>query len=100
LHPTTHTLFPYTTLFRSCATIETTLTPDRQKQLDTILAGQDKVFAKFKGEVGRINLEEGSIRLTENTPITLRPYRCTAEDQKIKIGRASCRERVESAGGE
>src|SRR5699024_10527986 len=59
------------------------ITPKQQIELDKLLEDFAEVFAKFPGEVGHITTEEFTIELTDKTPITLRPYKCSVKEQEI-----------------
>src|SRR3546814_19470964 len=90
----TDTLFPYTTLFRSC---------DKRPWLEGLniemewpMSGKPRLLyldnaAEFKSEALRRGCEQHGIRL-DYRPLGQPHYGGIVE--RIKIGRASCRERV------
>ena len=57
-------------------------TTNQTSSLEILLNKYDSLFATFKGEVGRIRLEECFINTTTQRPIHLKPYRTTAQDQE------------------
>src|SRR5699024_6569297 len=58
------------------------LSVKKKEKLDALVQKFDDVFAKTSGQVGCITSEMCRVRLTNNVPITLRPYKATALDQQ------------------
>lgn len=57
---------------------------DIPTDVDNLIYEYSYVFSEAnKRRIGRISSEQCKLHLTSELPITLRPYRCTAEDQAI-----------------
>lgn len=53
-----------------------------RQSISKLMEEFESIFAKRKGEVGRISTEECYINTTTQVPIHLRPYRTSVEDQE------------------
>ena len=53
----------------------------QQEQLECLIRSYHDAFAEDGKDVGKIRTEKCEIRLENELPITLRPYRCSAPDQ-------------------
>lgn len=52
-------------------------------ELDQMIKTYEMLFVENSGKIGLINLERCRIHLRNDIPVTLRPYRCTIEEQEI-----------------
>ncbi|KAH9396074.1 hypothetical protein TYRP_020155 [Tyrophagus putrescentiae] len=57
------------------------LDTDHPKELESLLKAHRSLFIEYLDEIGLIQTEKCCIRLSHDLPISLRPYRCTPEDQ-------------------
>lgn len=57
------------------------LDTDHPKELESLLKAHRSLFIKYLDEIGLIQTEKCCIRLSHDLPISLRPYRCTPENQ-------------------
>ena len=69
---------------------EENLTPNQLKELENILNEFINIFSKDKYDIGCIGTELCEIHLSNNIPINLRPYRCSASDQKMIDDQIKC----------
>lgn len=73
-----HKLIPKICTFK----IDQSNNDDFSQAIDKIMTEFNNIFAIEKGEVGRITSEECFINTTTQSPIHLRPYRTSIEDQE------------------
>src|SRR5436309_777949 len=59
---------------------QATLSKSTDDQLDLLLRKFSSCFATKDDDIGRINIEQHSIKTTDHNPIAQRPYRQSAAD--------------------